>query len=207
MTPSLLEGVGRETGMFQNLKRYSRVNRARTFMRQTSPLPKILVGILLELFFVLGSILHIMTSEAFFMAGKTVGVGGATNWQVLWQPYLLVAGQYDPAMQEAVMWGWGIELVFLICIVGYDKLHRNVRSSSRPMAKLFRAGTIILVFFDGWTDFSYGNVASGIWGQMAFALITAFIVFYFGTGGFHLISEGLSELAEEFRGDDDDDDD
>jgi hypothetical protein len=187
--------------------RYKRIQRTRKVINQYSALPKIFVGVLLLLFFLIGSILHIMTSEAFFLGSKAVGLLSA-NWQILLQPGELATGTLDGGMemQKAVIWGWGIELVFLICIVGHGRLHKHVKKSSRAMAKLFRVGTVLLVFFDGWTDFNYGNVASGFWGQLAFALITAFVVFYFGTGGWHLISEGLDELAEELKGDDDDDD-
>lgn len=186
---------------------YKRIRRTRKAMRQYSAIPKMLVGMLLLTFFVIGSILHIMTSEAFFLGGEAVNLL-STNWQILLQPVQLVTGTLAGGMdmQKAVVWGWGIESVFLICIVGHERLHKNVRQSSKAMAKLFRVGTVLLVFFDGWTDFNYGNVASGFWGQLAFALITAFVVFYFGTGGWHLISEGLDELADELKGDDDDDD-
>src|SRR5215469_6593784 len=183
--------------------RYKRVNRTRKVIKQYSPIPKIFVGLLLLLFFIIGSILHIMTSEAFFLGGDAVNLLSA-NWQILLQPAQLATGTLagGMAMQKAVIWGWGIELVFLICIVGHGRLHKNVRKSSKAMAKIFRVGTVLLVFFDGWTDFNYGNVASGFWGQLAFALITAFVVFYFGTGGWHFVSEGLDELAEELREDD-----
>lgn len=186
---------------------YKRLKRTRKVMKQYSSIPKMLVGLLLLLFFVIGSILHIMTSEAFFLGGEAVGLLSA-NWQILLQPYQLATGTLVGGMdmQKAVIWGWGIELVFLICIVGHERLHKNVKRSSKAMAKIFRVGTVLLVFFDGWTDFNYGNVASGFFGQLAFALITAFVVFYFGTGGWHLISEGLDELADELKGDDDDDD-
>lgn len=147
--------------------------------------PRVVIGILLELIFVAGSILHIQTSEAFFLSGDTVGL--SPNWNILLQPWYLAQGTLVPRMAEAVMWGWGIELIFLICVVGYDIVHEGVARGNKTMAKLFRTGTVVLVFFDGYTDFQYGNVASGFWGQLAFALIMAFIVFYFGTAGWHLI--------------------
>jgi hypothetical protein len=153
--------------------------------------PKTFVGGLLILFFVMGSILHISTSEAFFNHGSTVGI--IANWSILQQPYDLITGKLAPNMQESVMWGWGIELVFLICVVGYETAHAHVRAASLRMSKLFRVGSVVLIFFDGWTDFQYGNIASGFWGQLAFALITAFIVFFFGTIGWHLIARGLTE--------------
>jgi len=189
--------------------KYKRIQRTRKVIKQYSGIPKIFVGLLLLMFFIIGSILHIMTSEAFFLGSKAITLL-STNWQILLQPAQLATGTLDGGMdmQKAVVWGWGIELVFLICIVGHGRLHKNVKKSSRAMAKLFRVGTVLLVFFDGWTDFNYGNsgLVSGFWGQLAFALITAFVVFYFGTGGWHFISEGLDELADEMKGDDDDED-
>jgi hypothetical protein len=187
-------------------RQYARVTRARRFMQQSNPIPKILVGLLLLLFFLIGSVIHIMTSEAFYLGDRAVGLLSA-NWQILLQPAQLAIGTLPGGMemQKAVIWGWGVELVFLICIIGYDKLHRSVRSSSRLMAKIFRVGTFIIIFFDGWSDFNYGGTGE-TWGQLGFTAITAFAVFYFGTGGFHLVSEGLTELAEGLREEDEYDD-
>src|SRR5215469_5169702 len=99
--------------------RYRRIQRTRKVVKQYSALPKMFVGLLLLLFFIIGSILHIMTSEAFFLGSKAVGLLSA-NWQILLQPVQLATGTLDGGMemQKAVMWGWGIELVFLVCIVG-----------------------------------------------------------------------------------------
>jgi hypothetical protein len=166
---------------------------ASTAGRASSPLPKILVGVLLLAFFVIGSTLHIQTSEAFFLSGPAVGL--SPNWHILMQPWDLVQSNLSPQMAEAVMWGWGIELVFLICVVGFEVAHDGVAAGSRRMAGLFRTGTIVLILFDGYTDFQYGNVANGFWGQLGFALITAFVVFFFGTIGFRLIEHGIAEWS------------
>lgn len=165
---------------------------ARPARKTGSPLPKILLGLGLILFFGMGSILHIQTSEAFFLGGHAVGLF-APKWSIVAQPVQFVEGTLSPRMAEAVMWGWGIELVFLICVVGFEVAHESVASASARMASLFRTGTLVLVIFDGYTDFQYGNVASGFWGQLGFACITAFVVFYFGVIGWRLIEQGLHE--------------
>ena len=160
--------------------------------RGSSPLPKLVLGGVLIAFFVIGSVLHIQTSEAFFLAGHLLSL--APRWTVLLQPWQLVQGELSPRMAEAVMWGWGIELIFLVCVIGFEVAHAGVAASSLVMAKAFRTGTFILILFDGYTDFLYGNVVSGFWGQLGFALITGFVVFYFGTVGWHFIEDGLGEL-------------
>lgn len=160
--------------------------------RGGSPIPKIILGLALLVFFVMGSILHIQTSEAFFSGGHTVGLF-APRWSIILQPVAFLQGTLSPRMAETVMWGWGIELVFLICVVGFEVAHESVAANSSHMASLFRTGTLVLVIFDGYTDFQYGNVASGFWGQLGFACITAFIVFYFGIVGYRLIEQGVRE--------------
>jgi hypothetical protein len=97
--------------------------------RISSPLPKIVLGVVLLAFFTVGSVLHIQTSEAFFLMGQTVRL--SPNWSVLAQPWQLMNGQLDPKMAETTMWGWGIELVFLICVVGFEIAHDGIAASSR----------------------------------------------------------------------------
>lgn len=63
-----------------------------------------------------------------------------------------------------------------------------MRNSNARLASWFRTGMIALIALDGYTDIQYGQLASGLWGQIAFALVTAF----FGVIGLRLIEAGLS---------------
>lgn len=157
-----------------------------------SPIPMGLIGIVLLLFFGLASILHIQTSEAFFLQGQTVGL--VANWGILYQPIALFKGQLAPRMAEAAMWGWGVELMYLVCVVGLEVAHEFVKSISPGIAKLFRFGMIAILILDGYSDFQFGNIASGFWGQLGFALITAFVVFFFGTIGWRFVESAVREL-------------
>ncbi|HEY4385923.1 MAG TPA: hypothetical protein VGN34_15810 [Ktedonobacteraceae bacterium] len=159
--------------------------------RYGSPLPKILLGVGCEAFWTLASLLQIQTSEAFILKGDMVSF--SPNWNILMQPIDLLQGKLSASMAKATMWGWGNELVFLICIIGYEMAHDAVTASNRRLAFWLRNGMIAIVVFDGYTDFSYGTLASGIWGQIAFALITSFIVMFFGIVGLRLIEAGLAE--------------
>lgn len=159
--------------------------------RGHSPLPVLLVGLALLLFWVLASLLQIQTSEAFILRGPVVSF--VPNWGILTQPVALVQGHLTPDAAKAVMWGWGIELIYLVCIVGYEVAHEGLRSSNHRLASWFRSGAVALIAFDAYTDFQYGSLASGFWGQVAFALVTSFIVAFFGIVGFRLVEHGLTE--------------
>jgi hypothetical protein len=161
--------------------------------RTNSPLPILLVGLALLVFWILASTLQIQTSEAFILKGPAVTL--APNWGILKQPVELVQGYLTTDMAKAAMWGWGIELIYLVCIVGYEVAHESVKASNRHLSSWFRTGVVALIAFDAYTDFQYGQLASGPWGQLAFALVTAFIVAFFGIVGFRLIEHGLTEWS------------
>ena len=161
--------------------------------RSHSPLPLVLVGLALLVFWVLASLLQIQTSEAFILKGPIVTF--VPNWGILRQPLDLVQGHLTTDLAKATMWGWGIELIYLVCIVGYEVAHEGVQSSNRKLASWFRTGVVGLIAFDAYTDFQYGTLASGFWGQVAFALVTSFIVAFFGIVGFRLLEHGLTEWS------------
>jgi len=161
--------------------------------RGISPLPLLIVGMALIAFWVLASMLQIQTSEAFILKGPVVTF--VPDWGVLKQPLDLVQGHLSIDLAKAVMWGWGIELVYLVCIVGYEIAHESVKASNRHLASVFRTGVVALIAFDAYTDFQYGSLASGFWGQVAFAGVTAFIVAFFGVIGFRLVEHAVTEWS------------
>src|SRR5579875_2948573 len=154
--------------------------------RGNIPLLRLVLGIFLVGFFLLALMLQIQTSEAFLLNGPAVSL--APNWGILMQPIELVQGSLSINMAKAVMWGWGIELVYLICVIGEVSVHGRLQG-------WFKTGALVLVVFDFWTDFNYGSLGSGVWGQVAFAGITAFIVAFFGVIGLNLIWGALAQIS------------
>ncbi len=166
-------------------------NVAANSRRPNSPLPLLLIGLACIIFWLLASLLQVQTSEAFLLHGAVVTFN--PNWSILRQPVDLVQGHLSADMAKAAMWGWGIELIYLVCIVGYEVAHEGVKATNRHLAEVFTTGAVALIAFDAWTDFQYGQLASGVWGQVAFALITAFMVAFFGIVGLRLIEHGITE--------------
>ena len=168
-------------------------NVATNSRRPNSPLPLLLLGLALIVFWAITSLLQIQTSEAFILNGSVVTF--VPNWSILRQPLDLVQGHLTSEMAKATVWGWGIELIYLVCIIGYEVAHEGVRSTNRHLAEVFSTGAFALIAFDAYTDFQYGNLASGFWGQVAFAAITSFIVAFFGVIGLRLIEHGLTQWS------------
>ncbi|HLQ28129.1 MAG TPA: hypothetical protein VK140_02695 [Ktedonobacteraceae bacterium] len=154
--------------------------------RGNVPILKLVLGIVLVGFFLLALMLQIQTSETFLLGGSPVSL--AANWGILSQPIDLVQGKLPIDIAKAVMWGWGIELVYLVCVVGEVSVHGR-------LGNWFKTGAFVLVVFNFWTDFQYGSLASGIWGQIAFAAITSFIVAFFGMVGLNLMWDSITDLS------------
>jgi hypothetical protein len=81
-----------------------------------APILRLVLGAILILMFLLATMLQIQTSEAFILNGQAVGL--SANWAILKQPFELAQGTLSLSMAKAVMWGWGIECIYLVCVVG-----------------------------------------------------------------------------------------
>ena len=113
-----------------------------------------------------------------------------SDWSILWQIPNLVVGNDSASEAAATIFGWGIELVYLGFIVGYELLHDSVQRSGQFMGGLFRTLSWVIVLFNGWTDYNYGSLGGGQWGHLGFAFVTSFIVGFFGTIGMYLLEIG-----------------
>src|SRR5215831_14886093 len=94
-----------------------------------SPLPPLIIGLALLALWVVATLLQIQTSEAFLLDGPAVSL--VPNWGILTQVPELVQGKLTPDLAKATIWGWGIELVYLSAIVGYEIAHDGVSRANR----------------------------------------------------------------------------
>jgi len=155
--------------------------------RGNVPLLKLVLGVVLLGFFVLALMMDVQTSEAFILNGGKVAVT-SLNWNILRQPLDLAQGNLDINMAKAVMWGWGCLLIYLVCVVGETTIQGR-------LGGIFKTGAFLIVAFDFWTNMNYGTLPSGWGGQVGFAVITSFIVAFFGVLGLNLIFSSITEMT------------
>src|SRR5260370_9256709 len=103
--------------------------------RGNVPVLRAILGVVLVTFFLLALLLQVQTSEAFLLGGSPVTL--AANWGVLSQPVELAEGLLPLDLAKAVMWGWGIELVYLVRVIGEVAIHGRLR-------RYFQTGPILL---------------------------------------------------------------
>src|SRR5260370_28547593 len=101
--------------------------------RGNVPVLKLLLGGSLIVFFLLAPLRQIQTSEAFILNGSAVSVL-APNWGILKQPVALAQGPLTTDLAKSVMRGWGIELIYLVCVVVKVTVHGRLHSPLKTPA-------------------------------------------------------------------------
>src|SRR5215471_9629667 len=117
------------------------------------PLPPLVVGLALLSLWLVATLLQIQTSEAFLLNGPVVSF--VPNWGILTQIPDLMQGKLTPDLAKAAIWGWGIELVYLMAMVGYELAQEGVSRANRKLVGMFQTVSIALVAFDAYMDFRY----------------------------------------------------
>ena len=153
------------------------------------PMFVIAVGVGFMALFIVGLMTQVQTNEAFITHAGDVSIY-KPDWSIIFQVPNLVLGNLASGEAAATIFGWGIELIYLGFIVGYEILQDSVQRSGQFMGGLFRTLSWVIVIFNGWTDFQYGSLGGGFWGHFGFAVVTSFIVGFFGTIGMYLIESG-----------------
>lgn len=156
---------------------------------KASPVITLILGVILLFFWVLGTVMQIQTSEAYFMHADKVAM--SPDLAIIMQPVQFVSGTLPATQLESFLWGWGIELALLICVVGYEMAHESLSSSHRNFARFLQTGACALIFFDFWSDVNYNTLAT-FWQQVGFACVLTFIVVVFGVVAERFIRHGLT---------------
>ncbi|SRR6266702_3314914 len=136
---------------------------------------------------VVGIMTQIQTNEAYITNSGQIDVYHP-NWLIMLQLPGLITGNMSSTEARSSVFAWGIELVILGLIIGYEVLHDAASKSGPIMAKVFIGCVVVISFFNAWTDHQYGSFGSGEAGRWGFAIVTSFIVGFFGTIGMHLLS-------------------
>lgn len=154
----------------------------------------IVVGIGFLVFFIVCFLAQIQTSEAFITGGGAVDIF-RPNWWIFLQVPNLLLGNLSPIEAKAAIWGWGIELMFIGVVVGFDIMEDSIKPSGKILTFVFGAFTVGILIYNFIADFNYGTLGTGFWGQVGFAVMVTFVALFFGVVGTHLVMHGWKKTA------------
>lgn len=148
----------------------------------------IAIGVLFLVFWVVCVITQITTNEALISGEHTINVF-RPDWSVLVQPFYFAIGQSTNPM--AVLFGWGIEILYLgFSVAGFALVRGSIHQSGKVLGFIFEVLSYGALGVNWWADYSYGTLGMGDWGHFLFACMTAFIVGAFGNIGMFLVKYG-----------------
>lgn len=159
---------------------------------KTPPVLKIALGIFVMLVWAVAVLFQIETSEAALLKQPITRFIAILT--ILHQPVDMVQGNLHTHQAMATIFGWGIEIIFMVLAIGYETAHEGVKYANPGLARWFASGMVAIVVINAVMDFFYSGLPSGILGQLGFSLILSFLVLFAGTAGVSLIAHGVREF-------------
>ncbi len=157
-----------------------------------------LVGLIIAGFGIAAMSLQIQTTEVWINGG---GVASITpNYSIFTQPLDMLNGKISGNALIDVLVGWGIELTFIMCLIGFEHAHAGVRRGNSKLADVFVVGCIIVAAMNWLADYNYAAVRSGILGHVVFACIMSFVVAFFPLAGLKLIEAAFHSGGSSMQG-------
>jgi hypothetical protein len=154
-----------------------------------NPAPLIGLGFVLMIFWFMCSLIEIEATEAWIVPNT---VHFIPNWDILLQIPQLVTGKgLDTTHAQAAFLGWGVELVTLVVILGYDIAADSISHANSNLVDTFKTGLILIIIFNLITNFTYGSLGSGILGHLVFTVVLSFVSWFFGLIGFRFVEHGF----------------
>jgi hypothetical protein len=151
------------------------------------------IGVFMVVFCIICTLLEVQTSEAMLMHG---GLAQLTRPDLATFVQLLdlVQGKLAPFQIIVVIWGWGSQITYFACIVGYNHFHKSLARHNKWLAGICCAIAALVTIYNMVSDYNYvGLVINDFWWQMALTSVIALGAGAFGIAGIHFIKAGFGK--------------
>lgn len=157
----------------------------------SSPLIMFVLGVLVLVFWLAGSIVQIQTSE-YLALGNHVRVASVA-WSVLAQPWLMISGQAPIDQVTAWLYGWVVEIITLVFALALSVAVVKINSVNPHFGRWFIIFGLVLIALNAWADYSSSPGTNWLV-QGLIALAIGMIVTLGLPLGLGLIEHGVEEL-------------
>ena len=140
----------------------------------TSPLVLGLIGLLVAIIWIGGTVVQLQTSEVLVFQGK---FHFTNSWQVIAQPWFLVSGQITNVNQGVgVIYAWGVEALTLVFAYVLEHALAHLRKTNQRMSRWFVAWGLVLIALNSWADFQSSPGGSPLVRGLVAALVGGVVV-------------------------------
>ncbi len=157
----------------------------------SSPLIMFLLGALVLVLWLAGSVVQIQTSE-YLALGSSVRVAGVA-WSILAQPWLMITGQAPIADVTSWLYGWVVEVITLVFALALAVAVGKINSVNPHFGRWFVVFGLALIALNSYADYS-SSPGNNPLVQGLIALAIGIIVTVGLPLGIGLIEHGVEEL-------------
>jgi hypothetical protein len=150
------------------------------------PIPLVIIGILALALWVIATLLSIEATEAW--SGNSHVATFVPNFAVVLQIGELLNGTKLTAQEaKSYFTGWGIEVVTLIIVIGYEAAKDGILVANHRLTSWFTVGLGITFIWNIFTNLIYGWDGSNIGLQIVFGLFTSFVSTFFAIVSYSML--------------------
>jgi hypothetical protein len=157
----------------------------------SSPLIMFLLGGLVLLLWLAGTVVQIQTSE-YLALGNHVRVAGVA-WSILTQPWLMITGQAPIDQVTSWLYAWVIEVLTLVFALALTVAVIKINSVNAHAGRWFVIFGLVLIGLNSYADYS-SSPGSNPLVQFLIALAIGMIVTLGLPLGLGLIEHGVEEI-------------
>lgn len=158
-------------------------------MQKKSPVPALVVGLVMFLVGLVMIMLEVTATEA-NVQGLTF-VGFKPSWETFMQVPDLISGNLPNGLVLPVLIGWGVELTYLTFVIAYDLAHDAVAKANSSLVGWFKTGIGLCLIWDLYTNYTYAGSIGNTVGRAILAGLLCFFAIFFPLIGFRLLEHGV----------------
>lgn len=169
---------------------YSHFNRYHHKLN-SSPLIMFILGALVLILWLAGTVVQIQTSEYLALGNKGQVAGVA--WGILTQPWLMITGQAPIGVVTAWLYGWVVETITLVFALALSAAVMKINSVNAHIGRWFVVLGLLLIALNAWADYS-SSPGDNPLVQVLIALAIGMIVTIGLPLGLGLLEHGVEEI-------------
>lgn len=152
------------------------------------------VSIFMIVFCIVCTLLEVQTSELPILRGGGVRELVVPNIITAMQLVDLVQGHLTPVGFMAVIWGWGTQVVYNACVLGWRHYHKAIAVHNEKLATVCGMAAIGVAVYNTISNFNYASLLiSDFWLCLVLACLISLCSGTLGIAGVHYLKVALGK--------------
>lgn len=149
-------------------------------------------AIVMLLFCIACTLLEVQTTELPILRGGGIRELVVPNIITLMQLVDLVQGHLTPVQFMAVIWGWGIQVIYNACVLGWKHYHKAIAVHNEKLATVCSMAAIGVAIYNTISNFNYATLLiSDFWLCLVLACVISLCSGTLGIAGVHYLKVAL----------------